>query len=78
MESIIEAIKNEVSDLDPCVQRENLESYCDDLYREWEEIQDINERLKEFEIVKRLLSEKLSHEEKVYIRLKYGIDMWEI
>ena len=79
MENIIEAINREVSELKPCVQRENLTSYCDDLYRQWEELQlceEENKRLQEEnEILKRLLSEKTSYEDKQYIRFKYEIDL---
>lgn len=79
MESIIEAINNEVSELEPCVQRENLMSYCDDLYGRWEELQwceEENKRLQEEnEILKELLSERTSYEDKLYIRFKYEIDL---
>ena len=79
MESIIEAISNEVLDLKPCVQRNNLISHCNDLYRQWEDMQDYEKEYKrlqsENEILRKLLFETLSSEDRLYIRIKYDIEV---
>lgn len=55
----------------------NLEGLCDKLYYEFENSREseIEELEQDFEIVSELLKEKIDHEEKIYIKIKYGIDL---
>lgn len=58
----------------------NLNSSCDSLYSEFENgtENDYEELSNNYAIVLSLLNERIDHEEQLYIKLKYGIDVGRI
>lgn len=66
------------SELESCI--ENIRFTYDELYSNLEKEEDFeghyDDELKENEILKEILSEKLTYEDKTYYRIKYGVDIF--
>lgn len=76
-EGLLEALSNEIDELPQGSAKENLMSIHSALYGIFEEVSmDDTETLeREHTIMKALLEDRLSHEDKVYYRIKYNIDL---
>lgn len=55
----------------------NLEGLCDSLYYEFENSNEseVEEHKQQNEILRYLLGARIDHDDKVYIKLKYGIEL---
>lgn len=56
----------------------NLDKYNDSIYTVFEELnsKNMNKLQTDYEVLHEELKERLTHEEKVYMKLKYNIDFW--
>lgn len=79
-EGLLEALGNEIDDLEVGYStKSNLTNILQGLCSIFEEIQcsetDAESIIEENEVLKRLLSDHLSYEDKMYYRLKYNMDL---
>lgn len=76
-EGLLESLNNEILLLHDGSTKSNLETIHDALYNIFEEIDltEIDRCVNENEVLRNLLVAYLSHEDRQYIRIKYGIDL---
>lgn len=78
-ERLLEGLDNEIADLPDGSTKENLTNISSALYSIFEDLdfEEPDELKKENTVMRKLLADRLSHEEKQYIRFKYHIDIDE-
>lgn len=76
-EALLEGLQGEIDDLPASNTKSNLEAIHDALYGIFEEVAllDVSTEREENKILKSLLADRLSYEDKQYIRLKYDIEV---
>lgn len=76
-EGLLESLQGEIDDLPEGEAKSNLSGICDKLYGIFEELANSTDGdfFEEYEIIKELLTDRLSYDEKLYYKIKYHIDL---
>lgn len=76
-EGLLEALDNEIEELPSGSVRENLTDISSALYGIFEDVSldDVDKIKEENEILKQIVSDRLSYEDKLYYRIKHNIDL---
>lgn len=76
-EGLLESLQGEIDDLPEGTSKSNLSGICDGLYSIFEALEDISASglFDEYDIIKELLTDRLSYDEKLYYKIKYHIDL---
>ena len=75
-EGLLEALDREIEDVPEGATKENLIDISSALYSIYEDVEsvDTDKITEENEVLRQLLTAYLSHEDKQYIKIKYGIE----
>jgi hypothetical protein len=76
-EGLLEALDNEIEDLPEGSMKENITDISSALYSIFEDVSlDDTDKIKEEnEVLKEYLADRLTYEEKQYIKIKHGIEV---
>lgn len=79
-EGLLESLGNEIDDLEVGFStKDNLTNIFQGLYSIFEEVNcaesELERLTEENEILKQILADRISYEDKQYFRIKYGIDL---
>lgn len=79
-ERVLDSFSSTIDDVEDAVLRSNLQDIHDSLYTICEniDIDVMNNIVDENEVMRDILKQVLSHEQKQYIRLKYNIDITDV